>query len=143
MIDMKERLVHLVNEEDLSAVQLLAGEIGIAEDDTRNLLEEILREGLIDGYLTEDGKRIFKNSVELSDKPSIKSEEKLPEFLSYNTTPGRIVAFIGIIICIVGGILLATSGGIIYYENLGTILLLAGAIITMLGAYWIGRLKTP
>ncbi|MHA1908219.1 MAG: hypothetical protein ACW98Y_13050 [Candidatus Thorarchaeota archaeon] len=143
MKDAKERLVHLVNKEDLSAIQLLAGEVGVSEEETRELLEETLREGLVDGYITEDGKRIFKNQIELSDKPTIKSEEQPPEFLSYNTTPGKVVAIIGFLIVIVGAIVLTANSGIIYYENLGLLLLLAGSLITMFGGYWVGRLKTP
>ncbi len=143
MIDLKERLVYLIMQRDLSAIQLLAGEIGLTEEETRELLEEILREGLIDGFVTDDGKRIFKNQVDLSDKPAFQGEEKLPDFLTYNTTPGRVAAIIGFLVIIVALIFLATSGGIIYYENLGTGLLLVGVLVTLSGCYWIGRRKTP
>ena len=140
---MKERLVHLIMQLDLSAIQLLAGEIGLTEEETRELLVEILREGLIDGYITDDGKRIFKNRVDVSDKPVIQGKEKLPDFLSYSTTPGRVVAIIGFLVVIAAIIILATSGGIIYNENLGTGLLLLGVLVTLFGCYWVGRRKTP
>ncbi|MFW9847871.1 MAG: hypothetical protein ACFFF4_01960 [Candidatus Thorarchaeota archaeon] len=142
-IDVKERLTHLVNEQDLSAIQLLASEVGLTEEETLEILRIALNEGLIDGYITEDNKRIFKHDVAVSDRPSIAGEETPPDFLSYNSAPGKAIAFIGFLVIIAALIILATSGGIIYYENLGTIFLLFGVVITLSGCYWVGRRKTP
>ncbi len=140
---MKKRLTHLVNEQDLSAIQLLASEVGLTEEETLEILRGTLKEGLIDGYITEDNKRIFKNAVTVSDRPSISGEETPPDFLSYNSAPGKAVACIGFLVIIAALVILATSGGIIYYENLGTLFLLFGVVVTLSGCYWIGRRRTP
>ncbi|MFW9908327.1 MAG: hypothetical protein ACFFEF_07110 [Candidatus Thorarchaeota archaeon] len=143
MSDMKETLVQLIMDHDISAIQILAEKIGADEDTTRSLLEELTAEGKLDGYLTEDGRRYFRAKVDVSHKPTITMKEPTPEFLSYNTRPGRIVAIIGFIIIIAGFVVLSLSGGIMYYENLGLSILLFGVMIALSGCYWIGRRKTP
>ncbi|MDF1539633.1 MAG: hypothetical protein P1Q69_12105 [Candidatus Thorarchaeota archaeon] len=143
-MDDKEILVHHIMGLDVSAIELLAKAVDTDEEDTRTLIEELVKEGKLEGYITEDGRRFFKTQVRVSDKPTILLvEEKVPEFLTYNTAPGRFIAIIGVIIDVIGFVSLSVSGGIQYFENLGLVLLLIGTIIAFSGCFWIGRRKTP
>ncbi len=142
-MDAKEILIHHIMELDVSAIQLLAEAVDADEEETRILIEELVREGKLEGHITEDGRRFFKTQVRVSDKPSIiQEEDEVPEFLTFNTRPGRFIATIGIIIAVVSLVILSLSGGIQYYENLGLGLLLFGTIILLSGCFWIGRAPT-
>jgi len=142
-MDDKEILIHHIMELDVSAIELLAKTVRTDDDGTRILIDELVEEGRLEGYITEDGRRFFKTRVQVSDKPRIQSEEKLPDFMTYNAAPGRIVAAIGAIMGIIGGAFLVLSGGIIYYENFGLAMLLFGVVIMLSGCFWIGRRETP
>ncbi len=142
MTNEKDRLTDFIMERDISSIQLLASNLLTDEDTVRNLLADLILEGKLDGYITEDGKRFFKNQVPVHHSKESKSDD-LPEFMKYNTAPGRFLAFIGVMIMILAGILLSLFPRIIYYENLGVTLLFVGLAITLFGCYYIGRRKTP
>ena len=142
-MDDKEILIHHIMELDVSAIELLAKIVRTDEEGTRALIEELVKEGKLEGYITEDGRRFFRTQVRVSDKPKIQSEDKLPDFMTYNTAPGRIVAAIGATMGIIGVAFLALSGGIMYYENIGLTVLLFGVVVMLSGCFWIGRKKTP
>ncbi|MBN2230850.1 MAG: hypothetical protein JW779_14780 [Candidatus Thorarchaeota archaeon] len=141
MVDRKEMLIKLVMERDISSIQVMADDLLTDEDTIRNLLEELVSEGKLKGYITADGRRFFRRDVSPPSK-ELKHED-VPEFMKYNTAPGKYTALIGIIIMIVAGTLLSLFSGIIYYENMGVSLLLIGIAITLTGCCYIGRRKTP
>ncbi len=142
MADAKERLVDLVKNRDLSSIQVMASELSLDEDEVRSFLAELATEGRLNGYITEDGKRFFRSDITVP-TPGHTTPEDVPEFLKYDTLPGKFLAFVGLMIMVIAGVLLAIFSGTIYYENLGTALLLIGLVTTMAGCYHIGRRKTP
>ncbi len=142
MAEKKELLVNLIMDRDISAIQIMASDLLTDEDTIRTLLQELLSEGRIDGYITEDGKRFFKKKLPLHPSTEHKQED-VPEFLRYNTAPGRFLALVGVILMIMAGALLALFPRNIYYENVGVTLLLIGVAIALSGCYYIGRRKTP
>jgi hypothetical protein len=143
MDEAKSKLVSLVNDKDISAVQLMADRLGIDEDGVRKLLIESVEEGLLDGHISEDGRRFFKSKVNVQATPETVEQEYVPEFMKYNTKIGKLVAYIGIMIMVLAGAFIIFLSDSVYYQNLGLVLLLVGLIIALAGLYWIGRRKTP
>ncbi len=142
MINAEDRIVTLVMEQDISSIQILASELRMEEDGVRELLNELTSRGKLDGYITEDGKRYFRKDVKVH--PPVKHhEEDVPEFMKYDTWPGRFIAMIGVLLIICAVVILTVFSGILYYENVGMALILIGIIITISGCYYIGRRKTP
>lgn len=135
-------LVQLIMERDISSIQIMASDLLIDEDTIRDLLKELVEEGRLQGYITEDGRRFFRKDIPIhpSKKPK---QEDVPEFMKYNSTPGMFLAVIGITMMIMAGVLLALFPRIIYYENVGVSLLLIGVVVALSGCYYIGRRKTP
>ncbi|MFW9918784.1 MAG: hypothetical protein ACFFED_04245 [Candidatus Thorarchaeota archaeon] len=142
MSDKREMLVQLIMERDISSIQIMASDLLIDEDTIRDLLKELVEEGRLQGYITEDGRRFFRKDIPIhpSKKPK---QEDVPEFMKYNSTPGMFLAVIGITMMIMAGVLLALFPRIIYYENVGVSLLLIGVVVALSGCYYIGRRKTP
>ncbi len=139
----KQDLLTLVNEKHISAVQIMANRLGIEEDQVRNLLTQLIEEGLLDGHITEDGSRFFRSNVKVEITPESVEEEYVPEFMKYNTKPGKIVAYIGLMVMVLAIVFMVLFAGNIYYQNIGMVLLGFGLLILLPGLYWIGRRKTP
>ncbi len=143
MTDTKDELVRMVKDQDISSVELMAGSLGIPEEQVQEKLIELTEENRLSGYLTPDGRRYFRRDVKPSEKPAIHKEEKQPVFLEYDTRPGRIVALAGLVVVAAAIILLFQAGGDLVQENFATALLLMGLIIMMGGCYQIGRRPAP
>lgn len=139
----KRDLVTLVNEKHISAVQIMANRLGIEEDEVRNLLTQLIEEGLLNGHITEDGSRFYRSNMKVEITPESVEEEYVPEFMKYNTKPGKLVAYVGFMVMVFGGIIYFLSAANLYYQNIGMVLLLFGLIALLVGGYWIGRRKTP
>ena len=133
----------LVNEKHISAVQIMANRLGIEEDEVRNLLTQLIEEGLLNGHITEDGSRFYRSNMKVEITPESVEEEYVPEFMKYNTKPGKLVAYVGFMVMVFGGIIYFLSAANLYYQNIGMVLLLFGLIALLVGGYWIGRRKTP
>jgi len=142
LVDDKEKLVRLVLDEDISSILLLSEKLELEDDVVRNLLEQLVQEGALNGYLTEDGKRFFRKDVEVSDKPIIHHEAPPSRMVEKDEKAQKSVAIFGMFMIIIGVIMLLTSQGDISIENFATALLLVGGVFAMCGCYIIGRRKT-
>ena len=143
MTNMKERLVLLVKVDDLSSVQMMSSDLGISEEEVRIFLTELTQEGTLNGYLSEDGERYFKRDVKVSEAPVIHREEDVPDFLKFDTRPGRIAAIFGLALAAIGVFGLVNSGDDLQMENFGAVLTLIGAVVTMAGLFYLTMRKTP
>ena len=143
MTNMKERLVLLVKVDDLSSVQMMSSDLGISEEEVRIFLTELTQEGTLNGYLSEDGERYFKRDVKVSEAPVIHREEDVPDFLKFDTRPGRIAAIFGLALAAIGVFGLVNSGDDLQMENFSAVLTLIGAVVTMAGLFYLTMRKTP
>ena len=109
MSEKKDELVDLVLNENVSAIQILVDRLGITSDEVIDLINDLLKEGKLNGTITEDGSRFFKSDVKLSEAPTIERSEDLPDFMSFNSKPGMVTAIIGFIIIAAGVIVNAYS----------------------------------
>lgn len=143
MTNTREKLVHLITVDDLSSVQMFSGELGISQEEVRILLTELTQEGTLNGYLTEDGERYFKRDAEISKAPVIPRKEDVPDFMKFDTRPGKIAAVFGLALAAIGFYGLMTAGDNLQMENYGAALTLIGAVITMAGAFYLSMRKAP
>jgi len=140
---MREKLVHLVTVDDLSSVQMMSSKLGIPQEEVRTLLTELTQEGTLNGHLTDDGERYFRRDAKVSEAPVIHRKDDLPDFMMFDTRPGKVAALFGLVVTIIGVYGLTTAGGNLHMENFGVILMLIGVAVIMIGCFYISMRKTP
>jgi hypothetical protein len=143
MNELKDRLVNLVVNEDISSIELMCRELELDDDKTRSMLEELCQEGRINGYITEDGRRFFRRDIEVSPLPTIHQEGSMTNLGTYDSRPGKVTAIIGLILVIIGYSMLWIMGSVLSLENVASAILLVGLAFLLGGCYWIGSHKTP
>jgi hypothetical protein len=140
--DKKEKLVSLIIEHNISAIVTFSEKLDLDREEVIELLNELVAEGRLHGSITDDGTRFFRSDAKVSKAPVIEREEKLPEFLSYNTKPGYIIGLIGIFILIAAGII-STNAVDIAEQNFAAGFFFIGLIILFVGAWLVANRKTP
>jgi hypothetical protein len=139
LTDKKQELVKLVNEENVSAIVILADMLDLTNDEVRMLIEESLSEGTILGSITEDGQRFFKSEISVSEAPVVHGEAAPPAFMEFDTRPGFATIIIGIVVIAIGVIV----GTVLAQQDTGPIIIFVGVFIMFSGLYWLSRRKTP
>lgn len=143
MTEMHDHILKLIKEGTLSSIELISKKVGVTEEETIEIIEELIKVGKLDGHFSEDKKRFFKSDVKLSEAPAIPRDEKEPDFIHYNTRPGKILIIIGFITLLIGGIGLLVFQADILAQEQFSVIALFGIIIMMAGGYQIGSRKTP
>ena len=122
---------------------MMSSELGIPQEEVKTLLTELTEEGTINGHLTEDGKRYFKHDAKVSEAPVIQGREDVPDFMKFDTRPGKIAALFGLIVAVIGSYGFMTADGNLPMENFGAVLMLIGVAVIMIGCFYISMRKTP
>ncbi len=143
MTNTRERLVHLVNVDDLSSVPMMSSKLGISQEEARILLTELTQEGTLDGHLTENGERYFRHDAKVSEAPVIERRKDVPDFMLFDTRPGKAAALFGLAVAIIGTYGLMNAGGDVRMEDFGTVLMLIGVVVILAGCFYISMRKTP
>lgn len=141
MNEFREEIKYLIDE-NVSSIQIMSDRTGMSEDDVVALIQKMLNEGLIKGRLSKDGRRFFREEAKVSDRPIVPAVETPPPFMRYDTRPGKVAAFFGLLIIIFGAVLLSLAQDFAE-ENIGTTIIFFGAVMIMLGCYQIGRRNAP
>ena len=142
MTDIKDQLIHLIEEKDISSIYLMSTKLSVDEENIKELLNELVQEGQLNGFMTEDEQRFFKTEVDVSQKPIIPRNNKEPDFLSYDTKPGTIIFIIGFVIVMVG-LLGVNIFQDIEMQNVITVMLFIGLAVTTSGCFLLSKYKTP
>jgi len=142
MEDKSELLTKLILQENISAIAVLSERTGLKPDDVIDMINELMGKGRLNGTFTEDGLRFFKSTVKLSGARVIHSEEKLPEFLSYNTKRGKVTAIVGLLI-LVSGAIISVLVSDVQGQNFAALLILFGLVVFLFGLYFIARRGSP
>jgi len=137
-----EKLIKLIVEENVSALQLMEDELGLFHDEVLDLIRRAVAEGKVRGMLSEDERRFWKAEVKLSDAPVIPREEKEPDFLNYDARPGKIIAVMGLLILIAGGLILNFAADTTE-QDFGTVIIFLGVTVLLIGSYVVSRRDTP
>jgi hypothetical protein len=142
MSEKKETLVKLIVELNISAIVTMGEKLEVAPEEVNELINELVSEGKLQGTITEDGKRFFRSNAKVSDAPVIEREKTLPEFLSYNTRPGYVIAIIGAIV-LGGGAIVNSYATDAAGQNIAAAVFLIGLLILFVGLYLVAMRKTP
>jgi len=142
MRDKKEKLVSLIMKHNVSAIAILSEKLELHEEAVIELINELVSENELHGVISEDGKRFFSSNAKVSDAPVIHRDDKMPEFLSYDTRPGKVIAIIGFIVLIGAGLILNYANDMTE-ENFGAGLFLVGLVIFLAGLYLVTKKDTP
>ena len=142
MNENKEKLVNLVIEHNVSAIMILSEKLKLDPEAVIELINELISEDKLHGMISEDSVRFFRSDPKVSDAPVIHRDDKLPEFLSYDTRPGKVIAIIGFIVLIGAGLVgyYATD---VNEENFAAILFFVGLAIFLIGLYMVTKRDTP
>lgn len=142
MSEKKEKLAKLIVDLNVSAIVTMSERLDVAPEEVIELINELISEGKLHGTITEDSKRFFRSDAKVSNAPVIERGQTIPEFLSYNTKPGYVIAIIGALILGIGAIVnnYATDAA---EQNVAAVLFLIGILILFVGLYLVARRKTP
>lgn len=138
----KEQLIRLVVEHNLSAIVTMSDNLKIEPEAVVELINDLISEGKLQGTITEDNARFFRSDAKVSDAPVIEREGKMPEFLSYDTRPGYVIAIIGAIILIVGA-LVSIYAADATEQDFAAGFFLIGLLIMIAGLFLVAKRKTP
>lgn len=142
MSDKKEKIVSLIMTHNVSAIAILSKKLELDPDAVIELINELVSENVLHGLISEDGVRFFRSDAKISDAPVIHRDDKMPEFLSYDTRPGKVIAIIGFIVLIGAGIVnyYATD---VPERDFAAILFFVGLIIFFGGLYLATKKQMP
>jgi hypothetical protein len=99
----------------------------------------------VEGHVTQDGQRFFRETVKVSEAPKIPVQQDVPDFMKYDARPGKIMVIIGFVLIFAGLVISFMSSeshsAFLLYE--AAFLLLIGVILMMIGGCQISRRPTP
>ncbi len=142
MNENKEKLVNLVIEHNVSAIMILSENLKLDQEVVIELINELVAENELHGVISEDSKRFFRSDAKVSDAPVIHRNESMPEFLSYDARPGKVIAIIGFLI-LVGGALVTYFATDVTEADFAAVLFLVGLAIFLGGLYLATKRDTP
>jgi hypothetical protein len=138
----KSQLKQLILKENISAIVVISEKLSIDPETAIAMIDELITEGQMIGSFSEDKSRFFKSAVTVSKAPVIPREEKPPEFMSYNSKPGKVMASIGFLI-LAGGVIINAFATDIQEQTFASILILIGLLVFLIGLYSIARRGAP
>ncbi|MBN2230943.1 MAG: hypothetical protein JW779_15265 [Candidatus Thorarchaeota archaeon] len=141
--DVRIKLYQSVVQGKISSLELISQMNEMDEDSVRQLLQELIDEGTIEGNITEDGKRFFLADAKVSDAPIILKHYSEPEIGKVNTKTAKILLLTGFLMMVAGSIL---RGLIIIHvgmENAGVALFMIGLVVLTAGWIQFSRSNPP
>lgn len=142
MDEKKKKLVSLIVEHNVSALVILSEKLELDQEAVTELINELVSANELHGMISEDGVRFFRSDAKVSDAPIIHHDDKLPEFLSYDTRPGKAIAIIGFIV-LIGASLVNYYATDVIEGNFAAGLFLVGLVIFLGGLYLVTKKDTP
>ena len=142
MEEKKRKIVSMINDENVSALLTMEDELGLGHDEVLRILKELLDENALHGRISEDESRFWRSDAQVSKAPAIPRSDKLPDFLSYDTRPGKGLSIVGCVIDIIAFFILTYATDIVE-RDFGTILFFIGLVILLSGLYCVSRRDSP
>jgi len=144
MSDAKSQLKQMI-ENNISSIQLMGERLGIGMVDVVSLLNEMIAEGSAEGHFTSDGRRFFRKDVEVSKAPKIEMSDEDPNFLKYDSRPGRIITIIGLVIVLIGmGVsYFAAESQSLTLLDAAIVAIGIGILLMIIGGYQVSQRPTP
>ena len=142
MSETKDKLVHFILEEEISSIQLMSRRLGISQEEIREVLDELIGEGRLIGYISKDETRFFRHDLKQPVKESQAVDDYSPDANGLDIRPGYFLIFVGIIVL--------SISSIFYYIavnpediDLSAVMMFVGLFILLLGCYWVSKRRSP
>lgn len=131
----------LIGQYGLSSIQMISTRLGIGEDETRSLIQDLVGSGHLHGRLSEDGTRFFRSDVRVSEAPIVRRHEE-PVETQLNTQPGKIASVIGLAMIVIGELLPDSlwSG---LFSDVNAAIVILGVVAFIVGLMMISRSLSP
>jgi len=140
---LKARLYEVVAVRKFSSLEMICEQAGIDEDSTRELLQELVKDGSIDGSFSEDGRRFYLSNAKISDAPVIMRNDEVLEIKKESSKKVKTVGLLGFFTVILGlvfrGLTVIHQG----MENVGVALLMIGLVVMTAGCIQFSRINPP
>lgn len=141
--DLIIRLYDTIAVAKVSSVEMMSEIIGIDEELVQEGIEELVKEGSLNGAFSDDKKRFFLSNVKTSSAPTSDNVDTGLEIKKPNTLPAIMVVITGVIMLAVGQFMRS----LVYIhpgmENGGVAVFMFGFAIMLAGWYQYSRLNPP
>jgi hypothetical protein len=141
MNEVEEKLVHFVLNEDISAIQIMSRRLGISQDEVRVLLDNLIGDGILVGYISKDGQRFFRHDLKQPHKESKARDDYVPDYGAFDTRPWIILSIVGLIILGISVVFYTTSNPEIAMES--SIGMFIGLALVLIGCYCVSMRRSP
>lgn len=140
--DAIQRLVSLVNEYNMSSIDILSEKLDRSEDAVRDLIQSLVDMGKLHGNITNDGERFFRSDTKLSQAPVLSSNNE-PIIYRADTTLGKYIFLAGFVMFIIGQAL-ANSGLIGEFGmEIGFGLVICSILVIVVGLMYVSQQSKP
>ncbi|MHA1903501.1 MAG: hypothetical protein ACXADL_01825 [Candidatus Thorarchaeota archaeon] len=139
----KEGLLELVVDARLSSVDLMSTQLNTDDDTIVLYLEDLIREGRVNGVLSQDKSRFFRSDLEVSKAPVVPSIGEEPVIKKIDSGMSKYVAIAGMILIVSSAISLNLTLGTLFFENFFRMLFMISIVILAAGCIGISRKNPP
>jgi hypothetical protein len=130
-------IVQLVTDYKMSSISMISEQLGIDENTTREYLQELVNEGELKGFLTEDGCRFFKSDAQITSAPIVGLHQELIQE-TYDTRLGKLIFLSGIVLIVLGQTFIRIFGNNPITLGLGEVLVIFGYAALIGGLVYTG-----
>jgi hypothetical protein len=141
--ELKSTLYDTVALRKVSSLEMISNLTGIEEDIVYETIEELVKEGALEGSFAANGKRFFLSNIKTSDAPVADTHDTGLELSKPNTMTAKLIALSGVIMLVAGQIM---RGFVEIHSGLeagGTAIFMLGLIVLLAGWYQFSRLNPP
>ena len=141
MSEVEEKLIHFILEEDISAIQIMSRRLDISQEEVRELLDSLVGNGKLIGYISKDGQRFFRHDLKQPHKESKATDDYVPDYGGFDTRPWILVSIVGLIILGVSAVFYTSSDPSTSLS--ASIAMFIGLAVVLIGCYCVSMRRSP
>ncbi|MGY5875592.1 MAG: hypothetical protein RTU30_07590 [Candidatus Thorarchaeota archaeon] len=138
---LKDNLREIVEHSNMSSIEMISEALGTDEEQTTDLLLELVEDGILSGHLTEDGTRFYRSDVKTSDAPVSAVIDDLV-FEQRERGNSFYVPLAGLIVFIAGQIIHQVFGHIENLYGVTSGIVMGGLILLVLGLIYVASIDS-
>lgn len=138
LIDLKQTVEQLIEVHKYSSITEISEKLEIDEDSTRELIQDLIEDGSLEGRIDESGSRFFSSNVKVSTAPSLPSGPDI-EVQRPDLGNGKYGLVAGFVLFIISEVLPDFSIGFLAMEDLRGILIIISLAIIIASLMFLSR----
>ncbi|MHA1909964.1 MAG: hypothetical protein ACW98Y_21910 [Candidatus Thorarchaeota archaeon] len=138
---LKDNLRELVDHSNMSSIEMISEALGVDEELTTELLLQLVEDGILSGYLTEDGTRFYRSDVKKSDAPIASVIDELV-IEPHERSNAFYVPLLGLIVFIAGQVIHQIFGQIEAYYGYTSGLVMGGLLLLVFGLIYMASVDS-